>query len=748
MNYPSFALRSAHSILLAWTALACACRLSAEVDARLPVVWAGAACEISLGQVSDRTAQLVISPFDNQGNSRPVSPSAAFVPLPITEKFRGREIIGSKEVQAAKMRFIIKAQPLTISVQRADGSLLQELILEDAAHGAMSFHIDAPVFGLGEGEHQFDRRGSNYEMINGQHGWPGLLATHGATIPVPFLLGADGWSMFVRAPWGQFDLRGQRGLFVPRRTDLGREPLTIYISELDEPSDALAEYVGLTGHPVLPAKWVMGYIQSHRTLLGPDDALQIAQQFREEKLPCDAVIYLGTGYCPLGWNLGHGSLEFNTNSFPHPAEQIKALHDLNFKVVLHINAAPRNLFGSTMTEESASPFSIGNYWKRHLPDMALGVDGWWPDDGDELPIEARLARHLCYYEGPLQARPDARPWSLNRNGYAGASRYGGWIWSGDTQSRWATLAAHVPVGLNSSLSLTPFWGSDIGGFVPTSELTGELYARWFEFAAFNPLFRSHGRTWHLRLPWGWNTGEMGPIEDRDVVDRGELRNDQIEPICRQYLELRYRLLPYNYTLMRESCDRGLPAMRALWLHYPKEAEAAKLGDEYLWGRDLLVAPVVERGATNRHLYLPAGTWHDWWTGAKIEGGKWVDRPVDLATMPIYARAGAIIPLDPVRQFTAQPVTGPTTLRVYAGADGDFTLYDDDGQSMGYRDGSDPSTVWIHFHWSDQAKELAIEPDSRLKKWPGGARNYSVELAGSSSLPKIVEFEGKKMDVKL
>jgi alpha-glucosidase/alpha-D-xyloside xylohydrolase len=730
--------------LLVWMVLVWAGQHSAGAG---PVLWAGAPCEISLGEVSDKTAQLVIAPLDQQGQPRPIPPSAAFLSFPIAEKFRSREFVGKQEAQVANMRFAISAHPLTISVHRADGSLVQELVLEDAANGAISFHIDAPVYGLGEGEHQFDRRGTNYEMISGQHAFPGLLATHGATIPVPFLMGADGWAMFVRGPWGQFDLRGQHGVFVPSKTDLIREPLTVYISALAQPAGALAEYVRLTGHPVMPPKWVMGYMQSHRTLLDAGDALQIAREFRERRLPCDAVIYLGTGYCPLGWNLGHGSLEFNPRSFPQPAEQIKALRDLNLKVVLHINAAPRDLFGFTMTDESTSPFYIGNYWKRHLPDIALGVDAWWPDDGDELPIESRLARHLCYYEGPLQARPNVRPWSLHRNAYAGASRYGGWIWSGDTQSRWATLSAHVPVGLNSSLSLTPFWGSDIGGFVPTRELTGELYARWFEFAAFNPLFRSHGRTWHLRLPWGWNTGEMGPIEARDVVDCGELHNEKIETICRQYLELRYRLLPYNYTLMRESFDLGLPAMRALWLHYPKDAEAAKLGDEYLWGRDLLIAPVVEKAATNRHLYLPAGTWHDWWTGAKVEGGKWVDRPLNLATMPIYARAGAIIPLDPVRQFTAQVVAGPTTLLVYPGADGDFTLYDDDGQGLGYRDGSDLSTIWIHFHWNDRAQELTLEPDTRMKKWPGPAREYAVELAGVASQARRISFVGDKLTVK-
>ena len=733
----------ARLLLPVW--LVCASQLCARADTNSTLVWGGAPCEISLGEVSDRTAQLVIAPLDERGQPLPIPPTAAFVAFPTAEKFRGRNLAGPKEIRVGKMRITIKPWPLTISVCRADGSLVQELVLDDATNGAMSFRTDAPVFGLGEGEKQFDRRGSLYPMINGQRA--PMLATHGTTIPVPFLIGADGWSIFVRGPWGQFDLRGKQGLFLPDRQALGREPLTVYISQLDEPADALAEYVRLTGHPAMPAKWVMGYMQSHRTLLGPEDAVQIARRFRDEKLPVDAVIYLGTGYAPLGWNRGHGSVEFNTNSFPHPLEQIKALHDLNLKAVLHVNLAPQNLFGTSMAETSDSPFYIGNYWKRHLPDMALGVDAWWPDDGDEMSVESRLARHICYYQGSLQARPDERPWSLHRNAYAGVARYGGWIWSGDVDSRWATLAAQVPVGLNTSLSLTPFWGTDTGGFNPTPELTGELYTRWFEFSAFNPLFRSHGRTWHLRLPWGWDTGETGPVEARNVTDPSELQNAQVEPICRQYLELRYRLLPYNYTLMRESADLGIPAMRALWLHYPKDAEAAKLGDEYLWGRDLLVAPVVEKGATIRHLYLPAGTWFDWWTGAKVEGSKWLDRPVDLATMPIYVRAGAILPLDPVRQYTAQPVAEPTTIRVYPGADGAFTLYDDDGKSPGYRDGSDARTIWIRFDWDDKARRLTLEPDARMKQWPGGVKDFAVELAGAGARPQVVHFSGKRTMIK-
>jgi alpha-glucosidase (family GH31 glycosyl hydrolase) len=441
-------------------------------------------------------------------------------------------------------------------------------------------------------------------MVNGQIA--PLLATHGGTIPVPFLIGTDGWAMFVQSPWGEFDLRQDPGRFLPRREARGKEPLEVYLVNVQQPADALAAYLQLTGHPVMPPKWVLGYLQSHRTLAGPEEPAQIARTFRDKKLPCDALIYLGTGYCPAGWNVGHGTVEFNPKTFDHPADNLRALHDLDFKVILHVNHAPRTLFGASVTENADSPQHIRNYWAWHRETFKLGVDGWWPDDGDELPIEARLARHRCYFEGPLQERPNERPWSLHRNGYAGVQRYGGWILSGDVQSRWATLEAHVPVGVNCSLSLSPFWGTDTGGFVPAKELTGELYARWFQFSAFTPLFRSHGRTWKLRLPWGWNTGEFGPVESGSGPDPSELHNADIEPICRKYMELRYRLLPYNYTLMREACDSGLPPMRALWLHYPDDPEAVKRGDEYLWGRDLLVAPVTAKAASERKLYLPEG----------------------------------------------------------------------------------------------------------------------------------------------
>jgi alpha-glucosidase/alpha-D-xyloside xylohydrolase len=736
----------------------------AELDTSLR--FAGFPAELVVSQISERTIRVELLPAD-----QPVRPpSLMLVEIPSTEKLRIRQLAKPKEIRVGKLRVAVNPSPLAVMVRRGDGRLLQELVFDESVstpyHAAgVSFRIsqgEMPVLGLGEGAQQFDRRGALYPMEPSWGGWNRPVL--GSVVPSPFLIGTDGWALFAHQPEGQFDLREGRGRFIPRVSSTNGILLDLFIINVDQPAGALAEYIRLTGRPALPPKWALGYFQSHRTLAGPEEPLHIARTFRDKELPCDALIYLGTGYCTNGWNTGHGSLMFNTNAFV--PENIGALHDLNFKVILHVNHAPRNLVGSLLESpkdlgkpkmnsdpgvskiagENQSPVSLRDYWARHHDTFALGVDGWWPDDGDELPLAARLTRHLCYYEGPLQDRPNVRPWSLHRTGTAGVQRFGGWIWSGDTDGKWETLAAHVSVGLNHGLSLTPFWGSDTGGFYPTRELTGELYTRWFQFSAFCPSFRSHGRTWHLRLPWGWNTGEYGPIENNRNVDPAELHNPEVEPICKKYLELRYRLLPYNYTTAREASDTGLPMMRALWLHYPNDPEAVKLGTEYLWGRDLLVAPVVEKGAKSRRVYLPEGTWYDWWTGEKFAGKRWIDRQVDLTTMPLYVRAGAIIPFDPVRQFTAQKMTKPTTLRIHPGSNGSFTLYDDDGQGLGYRDGTDAEMTWIRFHWDDSARRLTVDMDQRMGNWRGAAREFTAEVLGSGA--QQISFRGKRVEVKM
>jgi alpha-glucosidase/alpha-D-xyloside xylohydrolase len=223
------------------------------------------------------------------------------------------------------------------------------------------------------------------------------------------------------------------------------------------------------------------------------------------------------------------------------------------------------------------------------------------------------------------------------------------------------------------------------------------------------------------LPWGWGQGDRGALEtpthynsDSERIQHNvllsEMNNPRIEPIVKKYDELRYRLMPYTYTLAWEAFTTGMPLMRALWLHYPEDTTARGMGSEYLWGRDLLIAPVFEKGATARDVYLPDGDWYDWWTLDRQTGGKTIRREVDLSIMPIYVRAGAIIPFDPIRQYTAQPVTTPTTLQIYPGADGDFTLYEDDGISQDYLRGK---YTLIHLTWDDHNRTLTLRPDPAI-----------------------------------
>jgi alpha-glucosidase/alpha-D-xyloside xylohydrolase len=328
------------------------------------------------------------------------------------------------------------------------------------------------------------------------------------------------------------------------------------------------------------------------------------------------------------------------------------------------------------------------------------------------------------------------------------------VWSGDTDSSWKTLEAQIAVGINYSLSIGPFWGSDIGGFYPSRELTGELYARWFQFAAFCGSFRSHGRVWWTRLPWGWGLDDVGPREygnrnapipadDPRNILPSELKNPTIEPVARRYAELRYQLLPYTYTLAREARDTGLPLMRAMWLHYPDDATARGMGTQYLWGRDLLIAPVFTQGAASRAVYLPRGIWYDWWTGAREGGGRTVERPVDLATMPIYVRAGAIVPVDPVRQYADEPVSEPTTIRIYTGSDGRFTVYDDDGISQEYLSGKGS---WTRFAWDDTRRRLTVDaapPPGATNTAP--PRTFMVRLEPEGTT-RTIRFDGQPLRI--
>jgi alpha-glucosidase/alpha-D-xyloside xylohydrolase len=326
-------------------------------------------------------------------------------------------------------------------------------------------------------------------------------------------------------------------------------------------------------------------------------------------------------------------------------------------------------------------------------------------------------------------------------------RFGSFLWSGDVFSTWETLKTQVPIAINTSLTGIPFWGTDIGGFVPTKEFTAELYLRWFQFGAFCTLFRAHGRAWKLRLPWGWDTGDPGPSEIGNyngaaLPDASQLHNPQVESICRKYLELRYRLLPYLYSSVRECTTTGMPVMRALWLHYPDDPKAVACSDQYLCGRNLLVAPVVEPGLTSRQVYLPHGDWYDFWTGERLAGGgREISRAVDLETLPLYVRAGTILPLGPVKQYTGEPTDLPLSISIYSGIDASFLLYEDDGSSFNYRKGE---WMGVQMDWSERRRSLSLRlaPDSRML--PPLRRTVEVRLGETV---RSLVFDGSPVDVK-
>jgi alpha-glucosidase/alpha-D-xyloside xylohydrolase len=718
------------------------------------IVVAGQPVEISVTSLSPATARLTLQPIHNGA-----ADSLLVTGELVAEKL-GRTITQSRassslaRVRAGDLVVKFTDTPPSLTVETRSGAAVQRLVF-DAALPGMSFLLgDGPLLGLGEGGPQFDRKGSADRMIIGQGGYH--LSTHGTRAPIPWLVGTNGWAMFVHQPTGEFDFTGELGKFTPKEAPL---PLDLFVVASKDPAVIMREYARITGLPEMPPRWAFGYLQSHRTLEGPEQIAGIARTMREKKLPCDALIYLGTEFAPSGWNTRNGEFTWHPGNFPEPRRQLAALHDQNFKVVVHVVIEGKHLTGSVADECTAPPLPSGRtpdnkwppdrqvscYWPFHKSVMDDGVDGWWPDQGDGLDGPSELNRHRMYWEGTQVYRPNERPFALHRNASAGVQRFGGLIWSGDVQSRWETLKTHVPVAINTGLTGLPYWGTDIGGFIPTTEYTGELFVRWFQFAAFCPVFRSHGRNWHLHLPWGWDGGDGGPPETQNFkADPAELHNPQIEPICRQYLELRYRLMPYLYTAVRETHDTGMPIMRALWLHHADDPTAVGRGDEYLWGRDILVAPIVEKGATTRRLYLPRGRWFDFWKEEVVDGGREIDRSVDLATTPLYVRAGAVVPMDPVRQYTDEPVTDPTTLVVYPGADGGSAWYEDDGKSFAYRRGDAMRMIMT---WRDASRRLSLRLVPGYKLRSASPRRINVRLAGSSAT-KTIEFTGRPLDAHL
>ena len=464
-------------------------------DAGLRVL--GQDVEIQIAPVSPHTVRLGVLPVKD-GKAVAVAGNGTLVReswgAPAAT-FRGPA--RSRKVKLGSLAIQFTPDPLAFTITNAEGSRIQRIKI-DKDTGVVSFDTGAaPILGLGEGGPQFDRRGNTERMSSGSSGYN--LRTFGSRVPIPWLIGTAGWALYIHQPFGRFDFTGDESKFLPAsahppaggrgappppapaQSEMAASalPLDIFLVASPEPATIMAEYARLTGSAELPALWTFGYQQSHRTLASRQEILNEAKTFREKKLPCDTLIYLGTGFCPSGWNTNNGEFGFNQKVMPDPKAMFDRLHADHFKVVLHV-AYPtgiREIAGTVKDPcdpQRRAETQPACYWEMHRPVLATGVDGWWPDEGDALNLPSRLVRNRMYWEASQIDRPGERPFALDRNAAAGMQRYGSFLWSGDVSSLWETLKNQVPIGINCGLTGIPYWGTDIGGFVPTGQLTGSF----------------------------------------------------------------------------------------------------------------------------------------------------------------------------------------------------------------------------------------------------------------------------------
>ena len=497
--------------------------------------------------------------------------------------------------------------------------------------------------------------------------------------------------------------------------------------------DVIAGYRRLTGKAPLMPKWAYGFWQSRQRYENQQQVVDVVKEYRRLGIPLDNIVQDWFYWPENAW----GSHDFDKSRYPDPKGMIDTVHDLhahfmisvwpkfypttaNYKALdakgftYHGNLVMGNKdwVGPGYANTDYDPYSATArrlYWSQIQDKLAvLGVDAWWldasePDIHSNLSIANRLKtmgptamgpaaeffnsfplEHAeGVYEGWRRFKPDVRPFILTRSGFGGLQRYGAAVWSGDTASRWYDLHAQISAGINLSMSGLPNWTHDIGGFTMEQRYSTrnpkpedlaewrELNLRWFQFGAFSPLFRSHG--------------EYPYREIYEIAPAGSpMRASMV-----WYDKLRYRLMPYIYTAAAGIWFDDGSIMRGLVMDYPDDAKARVIDDEYLFGRSLLVAPVTAYKARSRRVYLPGKGqgWYDFYSGKHYDGGQeiTVDAPVDR--IPLFVKAGAIVPMGPDEQYTGEKPDAPLTLDIYTGASGAYLLYEDDGTSEAYRNGA-------------------------------------------------------------
>jgi len=589
---------------------------------------------------------------------------------------------------------------------------------------------DEHYYGLGQNQEGFlDHRGHTVRC------WNDYLSTGGPSTCVPFLLTNMGYGLV----WDNASKTTIEPGFneQTRWTSEVGDRVSFFVIAGATADEIYAGYKQLTGPTPLLPKAAYGYIQCKQRYSSQKELLDVAQGYRDRHLPADMLIVDWFYYTNMG------QMDMDPKHWPDPVAMNKQLHTMGFETMISvwprfvpdsryyaellkngwfihtadgkpIDGLPYDRAGSDI--DTTNPDAAKWYWKTiHNNILSQGFDSLWADETEpDLPPNGAyyhigpgtqyynvypLMHTAALYDGFRKDEPNKRALILSRDAFTGIQRNGAIVWSSDIFPTWDTLKRQIPTGLDFAASGVTYWSNDTGGwqYLPTEHHPAhtpllepsdvranvgnyddypELYTRWFQYATFLPIFRSHGSRPANEV---WSYGK------------------QAEPILEKYLRLRYELMPYIYSLGYQTWLNGAPFLRALPLDFPTDQKVTDMRDEYMFGPAFLVAPITEQGATSRQVYLPAGTdWYNYWTNVKFKGGQTITVAAPIDTIPLFVRAGSIVPLGAAVESTHQQ-QAIASVRVYPGANGAFTLYSDDGKTYAYEKGESSIT---QLHWKD------------------------------------------------
>ena len=527
----------------------------------------------------------------------------------------------------------------------------------------------------------------------------------------------------------------------------------------------IATYRNLSGNAPMFPKWAYGFWQCRERYTSAKHLVETVEEFRRRSLPLDVIVQDWQYWGNRGW----GVPQFDEKNYPNPSGFIKELHDLNahFNISIWSNPDKNSTIGREYVAKNRfipdtkwldyfNPETRKEYWNTLKINMFdKGVDSWWMDAvependalkgtkthlgiGDLFRLTYPLMVSKAVYEGQRETSSDKRVCILTRSAFSGQQRFGVINWSGDIGGTWDVFRNQIVAGLNFTISGLPYWTTDIGGFFRpglsqyTDEKYQELLTRWYQWGTFNPIFRMHGYQTETE-PWKYG--------------------QTVEDNMRKMLNLRYRLLPYIYSEAWQVTKNGSTMMRALVMDFNGDTDAVKQPYEYMFGKAFLVAPITDAGATQRDVYLPkSADWFDFWTGKRIKGGQTIKAEAPLNKIPLFIKAGSIVPMGSIIQYSSAKPADTLEIRVYKGADAQFDLYEDEGDNYNYEKGK--YTI-IPFKWNEQRQSLTIE-DSK-GNYPGSLKKRIFNVVFISdfeglgtnvnSMKKKVFYSLKKVEIK-